>query len=145
MQHTNTCNLSVVVMRCADEEGHGLLACRDISLSRRKDGSPWLLGCGGHGKVLAEIRSCAYIDANIPCCMLSCKVICITVCHTWRPSCNNVMSNSQVLLARCCLPWRQVYRAVRKGVQDAAVKLLINVDTAQLAVFSRVRSVFEHM
>ncbi|KAK9818906.1 hypothetical protein WJX81_000729, partial [Elliptochloris bilobata] len=29
----------------------------------------------------------------------------------------------------------KVFRAVRKGVQDAAVKLLTNVDTAQLAVF----------
>ena len=32
----------------------------------------------------------------------------------------------------------QVYRAVRNSVQDAAVKLLTNVDTAQLATFSHV-------
>ena len=41
--------------------------------------------------------------------------------------------------AKHCDAWLQVYRALRKGVQDAAVKLLINVDAAQLAVFSRVR------
>ena len=35
---------------------------------------------------------------------------------------------------------RQVYRAVRKGVQDAAVKLLTNVDAGQLAVFNEVRT-----
>ena len=34
----------------------------------------------------------------------------------------------------------QVYRAVRKGVQDAAVKLLTNVDAGQLAVFNEVRT-----
>ena len=34
--------------------------------------------------------------------------------------------------------WRQVYRAVRLGVQDVAVKLLTNVDTAQLDVFIEV-------
>ena len=34
----------------------------------------------------------------------------------------------------------QVYRAVRNSVQDAAVKLLTNVDTAQLATFSQVSS-----
>ena len=33
----------------------------------------------------------------------------------------------------------QVFRAVRKGVQDAAVKLLTNVETAQLSVFLNVR------
>ena len=33
---------------------------------------------------------------------------------------------------------RQVYRAVRNSVQDAAVKLLTNVDAAQLATFSHV-------
>ena len=32
----------------------------------------------------------------------------------------------------------QVYRAVRLGVQDIAVKLLTNVDTAQLDVFIEV-------
>jgi len=32
-----------------------------------------------------------------------------------------------------------VFRALRKGVQDAAVKLLTNVDAAQLAVFINVR------
>ena len=32
----------------------------------------------------------------------------------------------------------QVYRAVRNSVQDAAVKLLTNVDAAQLATFSHV-------
>ena len=32
------------------------------------------------------------------------------------------------------LGW-QVYRALRNGVQDAAVKLLTNVDAAQLTVF----------
>ena len=31
-----------------------------------------------------------------------------------------------------------MFRAVRKGVQDAAVKLLTNVETAQLAVFLNV-------
>lgn len=34
---------------------------------------------------------------------------------------------------------RQVFRAVRKGVQDAAVKLLTNVETAQLSVFLNVQ------
>ena len=33
---------------------------------------------------------------------------------------------------------RRVYRAVRNSVQDAAVKLLTNVDAAQLATFSHV-------
>ena len=33
---------------------------------------------------------------------------------------------------------RQVYRAVRNSVQDAAVKLLTNVDATQLATFSHV-------
>ena len=33
---------------------------------------------------------------------------------------------------------QQVYRAVRNSVQDAAVKLLTNVDAAQLATFSQV-------
>ena len=51
--------------------------------------------------------------------------------------------------ARCCaasvlkVPRRvpsQVYRAVRNSVQDAAVKLLTNVDAAQLATFSQVSS-----
>ena len=32
-----------------------------------------------------------------------------------------------------------MFRAVRKGVQDAAVKLLTNVETAQLSVFLNVR------
>ena len=32
----------------------------------------------------------------------------------------------------------QVYRAVRNKVQDAAVKLLTNVDAAQMATFSQV-------
>ena len=32
----------------------------------------------------------------------------------------------------------QVYRAVRNNVQDAAVKLLTNVDAAQLATFTHV-------
>ncbi|KAK9834205.1 hypothetical protein WJX81_008121 [Elliptochloris bilobata] len=62
----------------ADEALRGLLACEDISLCCHGDGSPWLLGCGAHGKV---------------------------------------------------------YRALRNGVQDAAVKLLTNVDAAHMAVF----------
>lgn len=41
------------------------------------------------------------------------------------------------------LGW-QVYRAVRLGVQDVAVKLLTNVDTAQLDVFIEVGSVLSH-
>ncbi|KAK9825358.1 hypothetical protein WJX81_003161 [Elliptochloris bilobata] len=63
----------------SDDALRGLLAYEDISLCRRSNGAPWLLGCGAHGKV---------------------------------------------------------YRAMRKGVQDAAVKLLTNVDAAQLAVFT---------
>ena len=39
------------------------------------------------------------------------------------------------------LDLRQVYRAVRNNVQDAAVKLLTNVDAAQLATFSHVRHI----
>ena len=56
---------SVVVVGCADEEVHGLLACRDISLSRRKDGSPWLLGCGGHGKA-RNLFSCCTSTCTYP-------------------------------------------------------------------------------
>ena len=48
-----------------DDEVHGLLACRDVSLCRRKDGSPWLLGCGGHGKACFAF-SCS---ASVLCCM----------------------------------------------------------------------------
>ncbi len=33
-----------------------------------------------------------------------------------------------------------MFRAVRKGVQDAAVKLLTNVDAGQLTVFSEVQT-----
>ena len=39
---------------CADEGLQGLLAHDSIMLCRRPDGSPWLLGCGAHGKVSSE-------------------------------------------------------------------------------------------
>ena len=58
----------MVALGWADEEVHGLLACRDISLSRRKDGSPWLLGCGGHGKARAAIISCMCTYPHVACC-----------------------------------------------------------------------------
>ena len=44
-------------------------------------------------------------------------------------------------LISCCTKCpgiSQVYRAVRNSVQDAAVKLLTNVDANQLATFSQV-------
>ena len=47
----------------------------------------------------------------------------------------------QCSVVRVCmgaLRLRQVYRAMRNNVQDAAVKLLTNVDAAQLATFSHV-------
>ena len=61
--------------------------------------------------------------------------------HGFRPA--SILMQFQGLLKVIAFRGEQVYRAVRKGVQDAAVKLLINVDTAQLAVFSRVRLLCE--
>ncbi|KAK9825381.1 hypothetical protein WJX81_007036, partial [Elliptochloris bilobata] len=40
-----------------DEALRGLLACEDISLCCHGDGSPWLLGCGAHGKVYRALRN----------------------------------------------------------------------------------------
>ena len=36
---------------CTDDALRGLLAREDIALCCHSDGSPWLLGCGAHGKV----------------------------------------------------------------------------------------------
>ena len=80
-------------------------------------------------------------------CVLSCKVRGALFCYA-QPS---ILQRFGLCTIRgccrknICRPRRQVYRAVRKGVQDAAVKLLINVDTAQLAVFSRVQLLFALM
>ena len=115
---------------------HGLLACQD----GRKDGSRWLLGYGGHGKVRSMISCSAHpypdkfhmpgqLHLGLPCMAL--------------PSCDNLILWFLRLLKHVVPRAGQVYCAVRLGVQDAAVKLLINVDTAQLAVFSRVRLLCE--
>ena len=62
--------------------------------------------------------------------------------HYRREVRNSVHSAAMQMLIRSvyqsALALHQVYRAVRSGVQDSAVKLLANVDAAQLATFSQV-------
>lgn len=51
---------------------------------------------------------------------------------------HGAMRCSSVRVLMDALDLRQVYRAVRNNVQDAAVKLLTNVDAGQLATFTDV-------
>ena len=158
----------------------------EIQICRRHDGSDWLLGVGGYGKVgcqparpsVGHHRQLGWCAAGLPhalqplqsgdgqrwqgylhlatvregprgswlgaehagciagslCFLFACDELwCETGC--WLPGPQQGFHSFSWSISL------QVFKAVRNGVQDVAVKMLAQADTSQLQLFKRVRHI----
>jgi hypothetical protein len=94
-----------------------MIAAEDIEFCRHADGTPWLLGSGV--STVAALHSSA---GWLPCFCLS--AISRGHEHTWLSCCTFRHSQQACTALSCAGPHGQVYKALRGGVQEVAVKVL---------------------
>jgi hypothetical protein len=124
-----------------------VIPTEDLAIATRADGSPWLLGSGGFGRVrsiscLQPVQDCqVYASGDYPIrrplnAMRACTASSSLAAPVSLLQCWSVLLLSAIQPQRHCA---QVYKGVLRGVQEVAVKQLRHAGGTDLEKFLDVR------